>query len=402
MKEKPRFALYTIILWLIVGFGIGWVSNNTFAEPKLGDAEKLGETQLTEADMSLFWDVWEKVQDQYIDASLVDEQDEIYGAISGMVDALEDPYSDFMTPEETSEFEVALNGELEGIGAELTVRDEKLVIVSPLKDSPAEKAGLLPGDQVYLVDGDPASDMTVWDAIMRIRGEKGTNVTLTIVRDGIEDPFEITVTRDSITVPSVEVSYEEVEDENIAVLSIYQFENDTYSEFLNAMRGMTLNNVDGMVLDLRGNGGGYLDVAIQVLGQFFDDKVKGVIVKKRDSENEIMYTQGGGDLANMPLAVLIDEGSASASEILSGALQDYDRAELFGEQSFGKGCVQEFATLSGGSSLRLTIARWFTPNDRTIDKVGIEPDVVIEMESSVRGTDSDVQLQAALDYLAQQ
>jgi carboxyl-terminal processing protease len=401
MTYKRKAAIHALVFWLIVGFGIGWFSNGMQSE-ELDMTESLGETALTEADMELFWDVWGTVQEEYIDAAELEVEDQIYGAISGMVDSLEDPYSDFMTPEETSEFQIALNGELEGIGAELTVREGRLVIVSPLKDTPAEQAGLLPGDHVYLVDGEPTSEMTIWDAIMMIRGERGTSVVLTILREGEEEPLEFTITRDEIVVPSTKVSYTEMNDKNLAIVSIYQFEDDTYSEFLNAVREITLNEVDGMVLDLRLNGGGYLDVSLMVLGQFFEDKVKGVIVKRSDGEGDVMYTQGDGDLVDMPLVVLIDEGSASASEIVAGALQDYDRAMLFGEQSFGKGSVQEYANLSGGASLRLTIARWFTPNDRTIDHLGITPDIEIEMETELIDTEDDIQLQAALEYLAQQ
>jgi carboxyl-terminal processing protease len=401
MTYKRKAAIHALVFWLIVGFGIGWFSNGMQSE-ELDMTESLGETALTEADMELFWDVWGTVQEEYIDAAELEVEDQIYGAISGMVDSLEDPYSDFMTPEETSEFQIALNGELEGIGAELTVREGRLVIVSPLKDTPAEQAGLLPGDHVYLVDGEPTSEMTIWDAIMMIRGERGTSVVLTILREGEEEPLEFTITRDEIVVPSTKVSYTEMNDKNLAIVSIYQFEDDTYSEFLNAVREITLNEVDGMVLDLRLNGGGYLDVSLMVLGQFFEDKVKGVIVKRSDGEGDVMYTQGDGDLVDMPLVVLIDEGSASASEIVAGALQDYDRAMLFGEQSFGKGSVQEYANLSGGASLRLTIARWFTPNDRTIDHLGITPDIEIEMETELIDTEDDIQLQAALEFLAQQ
>lgn len=401
MNYRPHSRRHIIAFWLVLGLCIGWLGGQAFGPYLEGETTK-DYIDTEEADMTLFWDVWGTVEDEYIDSSSVDEESQVYGAISGMIEALGDPYSDFMTPDETDEFEVALNGELQGIGAELTVRDGKLVIVSPLKDTPAEEAGLLPGDHIYMVNGEPTSEMTIWDAIMQIRGERGTDVDLTVLREGEDTALEFKITRDEITVPSTELSYVEMNDKKLAIVSIYQFEDDTYSEFLNAVREMELNEVDGMILDLRLNGGGYLDVSLKVLGQFFEDKVKGVVVKDNEGECDVMYTQGGGDLADMPLAVLIDEGSASASEIVAGALQDYERAMLFGEQSFGKGSVQEFSNLSGGSSLRLTIARWYTPNDRSIDHVGIAPDIELEMETTAIDTEDDIQLQAALEYIAQQ
>jgi len=341
------------------------------------------------------------IDTDYVDFSSVEEEQQVYGAVSGMVESLGDPYSVFMTPEETEQFQSSLSGELEGIGAELTVRDGQLVIVSPLKDSPAEIAGVLTGDYIYEVDGEPTAEMTLWEAIMNIRGEVGSEVILTIVREGEAEPIEIPITRAAIQVPSVEVTYDEVDGLTIGTVALYQFGDDTYNEFKDALRDLELNDADSMILDLRLNGGGFLDVSIDILGEFFADEVKGVIIKRRNEDNEIMYTQGDGMIADMPVVVLIDEGSASASEIVAGALQDFDRALLMGEQSFGKGSVQALSQLTDGSSLRLTIAKWYTPNDRTIHEVGITPDVLIEMETSEIDTENDVQHQAALDYLSE-
>lgn len=349
--------------------------------------------------MDLFWNVWNVVEESYVNHDTVDSQDQIYGAIRGMVDSLEDPYSVFMTPEETEQFQSSLNGELEGIGAELTVKDQLLTVVAPLKDSPAEEAGLLAGDIIYLVNDLPTSDMTLWEAIMQIRGEPGTDVTLTVLRETAEEPIELTITRQKIDVPSIELTYEEREDKKLAHLAIYQFGDDTYNEFEIAVRDILLSDADGMVLDLRQNGGGYLTPSIDMLSEFFKEIQVGVIVKSRTEGDEPLSTSGQGQLADIPLVVLIDEGSASASEILAGALQDYQRGVLMGEQSFGKGSVQELKDLSDGSSLRLTIAKWYTPNDHSIDHTGITPDQIVEMESINIDTPDDVQLDAALNYL---
>jgi len=390
-----------ILFWMIVGGLLGWQANAWLIdEPVIQIGGGASEYSEENVDLDLFWDVWGLLEEDYIDIVDTTDADRVYGAIDGMVDSLGDPYTAFMNPEESESFNQSLNSELEGIGAELTVRDGLLVVVAPLKDSPAEQAGLLPSDHVYLVDGMPTSEMTLWDAIMNIRGEPGTEVVLTIVREGVEETIDIPITRSKIHVPSIETVFEEVNGKSIAHVSLYSFADDTYLEFLEAIREIQLDDTDGLVLDLRLNGGGFLDVSIQILSEFFADEVKAVIVKNGDGTNEIMYTNGKGDLIDIPVVVLIDQGSASASEIVAGALQDHGRAVVMGETSFGKGSVQQLTDLMGGSSIRITIAKWFTPNDRTIDKEGIEPDVLIEMDQVALDSEEDIQLQAALDYLS--
>lgn len=396
-ERKPK-AL-ALFIWALIGGLVGWQANAMVDnDPSLvltGNAAEAEE----ETDLDLFWDVWALLENDYIEIDEVEDGSRVYGAIKGMVDSLGDPYTAFMNPEESESFNQSLNSELEGIGAELTVRDGLLLVVAPLKDSPAEEAGVLPGDHIYLVDGAPTSEMSLWDAIMNIRGEPGSDVVLTMIREGEEDTLDITITRSKIHVPSIETSFIESEDKKLAHVALYSFADDTYLEFLDAIREIQLEGADALVLDLRLNGGGFLDVSIEILGEFFEDEVKGVIVKNGDGTNEILYTNGNGSIPDMPVVVLIDGGSASASEIVAGALQDHGRALLMGETSFGKGSVQELTDLMGGSSIRITVAKWFTPKDRTIDKEGIEPDVTIEMEVVAIDSEEDVQLNAALDYL---
>lgn len=391
------------LLVLILGGFLGWQAHLTYGGETVqkGDyAANSSEIQeLGDLDLNLFWDVWSTIKDKYIHIDTIENQNQVYGAISGMVEALGDPYSVFMTPEESQQFQSSLDGELEGIGAELTVEDGKLVVVSPLKNSPAEEAGILPGDYIYLVNGFPTSEMTLWEAIMNIRGDPGTDVDLTILREGTGEPIEMIVTRQKIEVPSVKLSFEERDGQTLAHLAIYQFGDDTYIEFEQAVREILLNNVDAMVLDLRLNGGGYLDVSVEILSEFFSDSRTGVMVKQRNTEDKLIKTLGEGQLTMLPLAVLIDEGSASASEILAGALQDYQRGIIIGEQSFGKGSVQELMELSDGSDLRLTIATWYTPNEHSIDHTGITPDLLVPMEPSAIDTENDVQLDAAYEQL---
>lgn len=396
-KEKVNYK--ALVIWVALGFAIGWFSNGALAINTVNTAVSISEDNAQSIDLSLFWDVWNSLKKSYVDTAKLNNVKEVYGAIAGMVNSLGDPYTVFMTPDETESFHESLGGELEGIGAELSVEDGLLVVVTPLKGSPAEKAGLLPGDYIYLVDGKATSDMTLFDAIKAIRGVQGTQVELTVIRKTVTEPFIVKITRDKINIPSVELTYKEDGGKEIAILNIYQFGDNTSSEFKTSVNDLLLKNVDGLVLDLRLNGGGYLDTSIELLTEFFKEKVKAVIVKRRDQDNEVMYTSGSGKLTEVPMVVLINEGSASASEILAGALQDYKRAVIMGMKSYGKGSVQELSTLSDGSSLRMTIAKWYTPNDRSIDHTGIEPDVKIEMESSKISTEEDTQLQAAIDYL---
>ncbi len=387
-----------IFFWLLVGAGMGWTAN-ALVDGKLTIDDYVS-SSTEEADMSLFWNVWDTLNESYVNTDKLDQQKQVYGAIAGMVEALDDPYTVFMTPDETESFHQSLGGELEGIGAELTQEEGILTVVSPLKGSPAEAAGLQPGDIVYMVDGELTSDMTLFDAITAIRGESGSTVELTILRKGENEAIIMTITRGTIDVPSVESEVVTQGDKKISVISMYQFGDNTLEAFRNSAREAVLENVDGIILDLRLNGGGYLDVSVEVLSEFFEEEQKAVIVKRRNDDNQIVYTAGNGQLSAIPLVVLVNEGSASASEIVAGAIQDYKRGVLIGTKTFGKGSVQELANLDDGASIRMTVAKWYTPNDRSIDHEGITPDTIVEMESSEIGEETDVQMQSALEYLS--
>lgn len=400
---QKQGSIVRALSFLLIGSLLGWQAN-ALSLLSNGETSSVDSSATQEPephfDLGLFWDVKDTVDRSYVDLDKIDSQEELYGAISGLVNSLDDPYSVFMSPDETEQFNSSLNGELEGIGAELTVEEGALTILAPLKDSPAELAGLLPGDYVYKVEDQLTSDMTLFEAIMAIRGAAGTDVHLTILREEVNEPIEMTITRQAISVPSVELTTIEEQGKKIAHLAIYQFGDDTYNEFEEAVRQITLSDPDGLIIDLRMNGGGYLDAAVQIISEFFKDEKTAVIVKYRDRANEVIKTTGDGQLIDIPVVVLIDEGSASASEILAGALQDYQRATLIGEQSFGKGSVQELDELSDGSTLRLTVAKWFTPLDHTIDHTGIAPNIEVANEGSVPAEGKeDIQLNAAVDYL---
>lgn len=348
--------------------------------------------------LSLFWNVWSELENSYVDESATqNDQNLIYGSIKGLVDSLDDPYTVFMTPEETKQFEENLNGSLQGIGAELTVDSGFLIVLSPLKDSPAEKAGLLPGDIIFQIEGEMTGEMTLFEAITKIRGEKETSVTLTIIREELTEPFDVTIVRDEITIESV--TYELL-DGNIAYVSINQFSDNTSGEFEEAVQNILLTNPKGVILDLRYNGGGYLDISVDILSEFISGNKEAVEIKTRNEEdNEIIYVWDDARLPDIPLVVLVNKGSASAAEIVAGAIQDHKRGTVFGEPTFGKGSVQEVALLEDGSSLRLTIAKWLTPSGRDIDEVGIVPDRVIELTYEDIEAGNDTQLEEATTYL---
>lgn len=349
-----------------------------------------------DVDLDLFWTIWGQLDESFVDVESLDKETMVYGAIKGMVDSLGDPYTVFMTPEESEQFSASLEGTLEGIGAELTVEEHNLVIVSPLRNSPAEKAGLLPGDIIYQIDGEPASEMTLFDAIMSIRGEKGTTVTLTIIRQNLDDSFEVSIVRDSIDIESVSV---EKLDSGIAYLSVNQFNDKTNEEFGNAVSEMLLDEPSGIIVDLRFNGGGYLDIAVELLSFLLPSDTVAVLIRERDKEDGIMYTNGNPKILEVPLVVLINEGSASASEIVAGAIQDHKRGVIMGTTSFGKGSVQEVDSFADGSSIRMTIAKWLTPDERDIHGVGITPDIVVEITDEDIENKYDSQKEAAIEYL---
>ena len=405
MYAKRNILLTTLAL--VVFFLAGWKGAEYFylssqdsflAECLQNQCDTSDTDNPKNVDLSLFFDVWTELDSRYVDGTKVlDNQNFIYGSIKGLVSSLEDPYTVFMTPDETKEFEENLNSQLEGIGAELTVKDGMLVVLSPLKDSPAEKAGLKPGDIIFEINGETTSELTLFDAIMKIRGPKGTEVTLTIIRNELDEPFEVKITRDEINVESI--TFERL-DGNIAYVSVNQFSDNTAEEFEKAVNDILLSSPKGVIIDLRYNGGGYLDIAVEIVSEFIEGKKPAVLIKTKDGkEDETFNTTGNARIPKTPLVVLVNEGSASASEIVAGAIQDAKRGLIMGQKTFGKGSVQEVELLRDGSSLRLTIAKWLTPSGRSINEVGITPDRIVEQKAEDMDKNIDTQLEEAKNYL---
>lgn len=402
MKRSQSILVSSVLIASLASFSIGWFfakniatgSKNERAVQTSVGTSSVGSQQIKIRALN---EVWKKLQESYYDAAKLDLQRLEFGAVKGFVAGVQDPYTIFLTPEESKEFENGLEGQLEGIGAELEVKEGKLTVVTPLKNSPAQQAGIKPGDIIYKIDGKLTEDMTLYEAIRKIRGKKGTQVALTIIRAELEQPLELKITRREIIIDSI--TLKEL-DFNVIHLAINQFNDHTKKEFEDAIQKILLEKPRGVILDMRGNGGGYLDISVDIVSEFLSGRKTAVIIKKRDqTKNEIVKTNGGARLADIPLVVLVDKGSASASEIVAGALQDYKRAILIGEKTFGKGSVQELSKLEDRSTLRMTIAKWFTPLDRNIDEVGIAPDREVKMTDEDRVAERDPQLDAAVQYL---
>ncbi len=396
-SSTPKLLGFIILLFFV--FMLGWNVgvNHTYQKQGMDSGNVVsspyGETETV--NMQIFWDTWNILSGKYVDPHVLDSQEMIFGAVSGMVNALEDPYTGFMTPKENKDFQDSLEGTLEGIGAELTMRNGMITVISPLKGSPAKAAGLRPEDIIIEVDGQSVDEMTFEQAVMKIRGEKETSVILTILRKNSREPIKLSIVRDKIKVNSVNWEM----NDKIAIIEINQFGNGTRYEFSKAVNDILNQRPEGAILDLRYNGGGYLDGAVDIVSEFIEQGKVVTIKKRNPEEDEIIYTNGQARITNTPLVVLINKGSASASEIVAGAIQDNKRGYIIGETSFGKGTVQEVENLIGGASLRITVAKWFTPNDNNISEVGITPDLIVERTTEDYENNEDPQLDAAIEYL---
>ena len=342
-----------------------------------------------------FWGVWELIHDQFVDQP-VDDIELVRGAVRGMLDALDDPYTSYMDPDEYMQANMPLEGSYEGIGAWVDPDAEYLTIISPMPNSPAEKAGLKPGDEVIAVDGE---DMTGVDGnlvIRRVLGPAGTSVILTIRREGEPEPLEFEIIRETIILPSIE---SEMLEGDIAYIQLYTFADETVYDLRQALETLLAEDPKGLILDLRFNGGGLLNTTIEVASEFISE---GIIMTEYfgDGNERVYEAQPGGLATEIPLVVLVNGGSASASEIVAGAIQDYGRGLLVGEVTYGKAAIQSWIPLpSYGGAIRITVARWLTPNGQQIHEVGLTPDIELLLTEEDIEAERDVQLEKAIELL---
>lgn len=346
-------------------------------------------------DFKIFWDVWDKLKENYVDQDKLSEKKMFYGAIEGMVASAGDPYTIFMDPKDAKDFDDDLAGTFEGIGAEIGIKDDILTVIAPLPDTPAEKAGLRSGDKIYAINGESTAGININEAVDKIRGERGTDVVLSIFHEGDSGVHDVIITRGVIVVKSV---YTEVLDDNIFKISISSFNDDTKKLFDEAVLKILQDNPKGIILDLRNNPGGYLDTAIEMASEWIEDSV--IVYEKYTDDYKLEHpSRGRALLKDFKTVVLVNQGSASASEIVSGALQDYSKATIIGRQTFGKGSVQTLIDLDDGSSVKITIAKWLTPKGRSINDEGVTPDFEVDLTKEDYENDKDPQLEAAIDYL---
>lgn len=405
---KTRYivpGIFIVLLVFTVGIYAG-INYKSDVEKVLGLSNKEVPENISDVDFSTFWKAWNTIDEKYPGANTITNQARVHGAISGLMSSLEDPYSVFFDPEETKSFEEQISGNFSGVGMEVGIKDDILTVIAPLKNTPAERAGIKSGDKILEINGVSTADLSVEKAINQIRGEKGTEVTLTILHSGEQKSQEIKIIRDTINIPTLET---EIREDGVFIIRLYSFSATSASLFKDALREFALAKTDKLLLDLRGNPGGYLDSAVYISSWFLPE---GKVIVSEDyggnQEPEVFRSKGYEIIRNktenvlndqLKFVILIDGGSASASEIVAGALQDHKRAILVGEQSFGKGSVQQVVDITDDTVLKITIAKWLTPNGNTIAEKGLAPDYVVEYVKDEKDPKKDTQLNKAIQLL---
>lgn len=409
-NSKKYTHVYLTVIGVLLAFGVGIFvgqGNFTLRKKTLDFTGKDGfervliqtrESAREEVPFSLYWDIWDKLDTKFA-GEQPDDTQLFYGSIAGLVAAMGDPYSAFFPPENAEAFIEDLSGSFEGVGAEIGIKDGMLTVIAPLPGSPAERAGVMAGDIIIAVDDLDTYVMTLDEAVNHIRGKRGTAVTLTLRREGIDDSLDIVVTRGIISLQTV--SHEMLNDDT-GLLKINHFNNETISLMDRSISAMLSSGAKKIVLDLRNNPGGFLETSVQVASEWLPEEETVVIERKRGEDGDRHYTSSGGmRLLDLPTVVLVNEGSASASEILAGALQDHGAATVVGIQTFGKGSVQDFEILQDGTALKLTVAQWLTPKGRQIEGVGVTPDVLVDEDQidAGAGEREDIFIKEAMEIL---
>src|SRR3989344_5276044 len=409
IKRKHRRA-GLFLLGLVVGaalmVGFSDRLSSVFADSSLSLNDLIGDTQPAEVKADQFWRAWRLLEENYIpttaSSTLPTEEERLWGAIGGLAESYNDPYTIFLPPSDAEVFREDISCEFSGVGMELGLRDGRLVVVAPLKNSPAERAGILTGDFVIGVDDKPTEGLAVDEAVKLIRGPKGTAVRLLILREGTEQPFEVRIVRVTIVIPAIN-NY--LRDDGIYVIELYSFSANSTEHFRQALREFVESGSHKLIFDLRGNPGCYLEASVQMASFFLPVGEPVVTEDFKDKREAIVHRSEGYDVFknyDLDMAILVNQGTASASEILAGALEQHGVATLVGMTTFGKGSVQELISLGGGAELKVTIARWLTPDGTSLSEGGLEPEIVADRTVEDVQAGRDPQTDAAVAWLLAQ
>ncbi len=423
--KKNIFIIIAVLILSSASFFVGI----KYGEKKIPDITKVTELSNKEkdkpekVDFSTFWKVWSLIDEKYVPSgtTTVKTEDRVWGAISGLANSLGDPFTTFLPPEENKAFTTEISGKFEGVGMEIAIKEGYLVVVAPLKDTPAYKAGILPGDKILKINDSNTSSLRVDQAVKIIRGPKGTTVTLLVERTGKKSPIEVKIIRDTIQIPTIDTELKSISSPNlntgsstdntvgkdetvskkdVFIIKLYNFSEPSTYLFQNALREFILSGSDKLVLDLRGNPGGYLGASIEIASWFLPI---GKVVVREDfggNQDEIVHRSRGYNVfSNLKMVVLVNKGSASASEILAGALQEHGIAKLVGTDTFGKGSVQELVKITPETSFKVTIAKWLTPLGKSISDGGLKPDYFVDKTEKDMENDKDPQLDKAIEIL---
>lgn len=388
-RKKILSKILSAFLVIMIFLGGIFIGRQSSAGTQMTSGDLLSVSE--NKDLNQFWKVWKLLNDKYpFKDKIPSDDDRLYGAIGGMVDSFNDPYTMFFPPKEAKLFADEVKGEFSGVGMEVTQKDGLLTVISPLKGSPAEKAGILPGDILVKINGTTTENMNVDEAISQIRGKEGTTVKVTVARKDKNELIDITITRATIAVPIVDTKTTG----DVFIISLYSFSENSSKLFTEALQKFTDSGLKKLVIDLRNNPGGYLDSAVDI-GSYFIPQGKIIVRENQGNDSpELVYRSHGTDMSlpsGLKTIVLMNSGSASASEILAGALSEHGAADIVGSQSFGKGSVQELIPLSDGSSVKITVAKWLTPNGVSISEKGITPKYPVTEKPTEKNTDPVMQ-----------
>lgn len=398
-----KIARTTLAVVLLVAVFVGGIFVGEARIPAIEKVTSLYNKQpasvaaAANVDFEPFWKVWNLINEKYVDPDKLNDQQKVWGAIEGLASSLDDPYTVFMPPKEAESFASEIKGNFEGVGMEVGIKDDSLTVVSPLKGSPAEKAGVRAGDKIVKINGEVSATMKTEEAVTKIRGKKGTPVVLTLAREGKGQPFDITIVRDVINIPTLDTDFKD----GVFIIKLYNFSEPSPRAFRVALKEFIDSGSDKLILDLRGNPGGYLDASVDMASWFLP---KDAVIVREDfgpkAPEEVQRSKGYNIFTeHLKMVILVNGGSASASEIVAGALREHNVATIVGTKTFGKGSVQELVKVTPDTSLKITIARWLTPKGVSISEKGITPDVEVKMSAEDVEKGRDPQMAKAMEIL---